>query len=264
MKFMYLMTVSLFYLQMNASGVIESVPSVLGSNSQANINVVSSHSHGDGNPSSITSKQSVSMAVRSSQTDKYSRLPESRSVTPSPPPPHAHSYPPQTSVNIPPSDATPFGRRALNCSGSGKPSVEFPHQPILSPINSSSETTPTTESPPLSQVAKQISRPKLLNVPSLLLVGSSKKSSSSKAGNSQNSQQRSATPSPCELKPIFEAESPDELALVDAAYSYNCRLVKRAPQFVTVSLPGWCIVTHGQNNAECSWHWLRYKECNNW
>jgi phospholipid-translocating ATPase len=68
------------------------------------------------------------------------------------------------------------------------------------------------------------------------LVGSNKKSSSK--SNTQNSQQRSATPSPCELKPIFEAESPDELALVDAAYSYNCRLVKRTPQFATVALPG--------------------------
>ncbi|KDR21129.1 putative phospholipid-transporting ATPase VD, partial [Zootermopsis nevadensis] len=224
---------------MNASGVIESVQNVLGSHSGANMNAVSSHlSHCDENPSSVTSKQSVAIAVRGSQIDKYSRLSESRSVTPSPPPPHAHSYPPHTSVNIPPSDATPFGRRTLNYTGSGITSMEFPHQPILSPINSSSETTPTTESPTMPQAAKQISRPKLLNVPSLLLVGSNKKSSSSKGGNSQNSQQRSATPSPCELKPIFEAESPDELALVDAAYSYNCRLVKRTPQFVTVSLPG--------------------------
>ncbi|KAJ4435962.1 hypothetical protein ANN_18585 [Periplaneta americana] len=115
-----------------------------------------------------------------------------------------------------------------------------PHHdiPILSPINSSSETTPTTESPPMAPASKQVNRPKLLNVPSLLLVGSSKKSSSNKSGNSHTSHQRSATPSPCELKPIFEAESPDELALVDAAYSYNCRLVKRTPHFATVALPG--------------------------
>lgn len=227
---------------MNASGVIESVPNVLDSHSVGSVNMV--HSLGDEN-SSITSKQSVAVAVGSSQTDKYSRLSESRSVTPSPPP-HSHSYPPSTSINIPPSDATPYGRRALNYPGGGKPPFEFPHQPILSPINSSSETTPTTESPPISQAAKQASRPKLLNVPSLLLVGSSKKSSSIKSGNSKNSQQRSATPSPCELKPIFEAESPDELALVDAAYTYSCRLVKRTPQFVTVALPGQNSVTQGQ------------------
>ncbi|XP_023711362.1 probable phospholipid-transporting ATPase VD isoform X3 [Cryptotermes secundus] len=223
---------------MDASGVIESVPSVLGSHSGASVNVASSHAHRDNNLSSITARQSVVMAVGSTQTDKYSRLSESRSVTPSPPPPHAHSYPPHTSINFPTSDATPFGRRALNYPGSGKPPMEFPHQPILSPINSSSESTPTADSPTASQAIKQVSRPKLLNVPSLLSVCSSKKSSISKSGNSQNSQQRSATPSPCELKPIFEAESPDELALVDAAYSYNCRLVKRTPQFATVALPG--------------------------
>lgn len=48
---------------------------------------------------------------------------------------------------------------------------------------------------------------------------------------------KSATPSPFELKPIYEAESPDELALVDAAYTYNCRLLKRTPTLVTVELP---------------------------
>lgn len=221
---------------MNASGVIESAANVLGTHSEGSVNVASSHSHSDENPSSITSKQSVAMAVGDTQIDRYSRLSESRSVTPSPPPPHAHSCPPHTAINIHPSDVIPFGRRALNYPGSGKPPSEFPHQPVLSPINSSSETTPTTESPPLSQATKQVARPKLLNVPSLLLVGSNKKSSSK--SNTQNSQQRSATPSPCELKPIFEAESPDELALVDAAYSYNCRLVKRTPQFATVALPG--------------------------
>lgn len=40
-----------------------------------------------------------------------------------------------------------------------------------------------------------------------------------------------------ELKPIFEAESPDELALVDAAYSYNVKLLKRTPTSVTVEVP---------------------------
>jgi phospholipid-translocating ATPase len=217
--------------------VIESVPGILSSHTGTGVNVASSLADRDNNSTSITRRQSV-MAVGDTQTDKYSRLSESRSVTPSPPPPHAHSYPPHTSINISPCDAMPFGRRALNYPGCGKPALEFPHQPILSPINSSSESTPTTDSPTVPQATKQVSRPKLLNVPSLLSVCSSKKSSTSKLGNAQNSQQRSATPSPCELKPIFEAESPDELALVDAAYSYNCRLVKRTPQYVTVALPG--------------------------
>lgn len=48
---------------------------------------------------------------------------------------------------------------------------------------------------------------------------------------------KSVTPSPFELKPIYEAESPDELALVDAAYTYNCRLLKRTPTLVSVELP---------------------------
>lgn len=46
-----------------------------------------------------------------------------------------------------------------------------------------------------------------------------------------------STPSPYELKPIFEAESPDELALVDAAYNYGCRLIKRTPSTITVETP---------------------------
>jgi hypothetical protein len=41
-----------------------------------------------------------------------------------------------------------------------------------------------------------------------------------------------------EVKPLYEAESPDELALIDAAYAYNCRLLKRSPDRLTVSLPG--------------------------
>ena len=41
-----------------------------------------------------------------------------------------------------------------------------------------------------------------------------------------------------ELRPFYEAESPDELALVDAAFAYNFKLMKRSPSSVTVSLPG--------------------------
>ncbi|PSN32447.1 hypothetical protein C0J52_17592, partial [Blattella germanica] len=226
----------LLLLAMNASGVIESVPNVIGGHSErVGINMISSHPHDEKTTSS--SKQSIAMPVGSVQSDKYSRLSESRSVTPSPPPPHGQSYPPHIVVNIPSSEVTPFGRPVLN-PVSGKPQMEVLHQPILSPINSSSETTPTTESPP-NQGRKHISRPKLLNVPSLLLVGSSKKSGG-KSGNSHKSQQQAnaATPSPCEIKPIFEAESPDELALVNAAYSYNCRLVKRTPHVATVAVPG--------------------------
>ena len=34
-----------------------------------------------------------------------------------------------------------------------------------------------------------------------------------------------------ESRPIYEAESPDELALVDAAYAYNFKLLKRLAKF---------------------------------
>ena len=40
------------------------------------------------------------------------------------------------------------------------------------------------------------------------------------------------------MKTHYEAESPDELALVKAVSSYGCRLVKRSANTVTVSLPG--------------------------
>lgn len=40
------------------------------------------------------------------------------------------------------------------------------------------------------------------------------------------------------LKTKYEAESPDELALVKAACTYGCRLVKRTPEMVTIWLPG--------------------------
>lgn len=40
----------------------------------------------------------------------------------------------------------------------------------------------------------------------------------------------------------YEAESPDELALVKAACTYGCCLLKRSPDKVTVWLPGmWCL-----------------------
>lgn len=46
------------------------------------------------------------------------------------------------------------------------------------------------------------------------------------------------TPSPLEFRPIYEAESPDEIALVETAFNYNCRLLRRTPDSVVLSLPG--------------------------
>jgi len=43
---------------------------------------------------------------------------------------------------------------------------------------------------------------------------------------------------PGERKQLYEAESPDELALIDAACVYNIRLMQRSSHHVTVSLAG--------------------------
>jgi phospholipid-translocating ATPase len=43
------------------------------------------------------------------------------------------------------------------------------------------------------------------------------------------------SPSHKHKKPIYEAESPDELALVSAAFAYECTLVNRGPHHVLVS-----------------------------
>ncbi|KAK7867763.1 hypothetical protein R5R35_002262 [Gryllus longicercus] len=182
---------------MNASGVIESVSCALDNQSNQTMPpIVTSSALSE----PVLPSQSISIAGQG-KPDKYSRLTESRSVTPSPPPPLA---------------ATTRGQLV---------------PPSLSPIASSTESTPTGDSPP---PPPRTIRPKLLHVPSLLLVTGSKKSPQ----NPQNMSHKSVTPSPGELRPIFEAESPDELALVDASYSYNCKLLKRSPRSATVSLPG--------------------------
>ncbi|XP_065336042.1 phospholipid-transporting ATPase VA isoform X1 [Cloeon dipterum] len=151
---------------MNASGVIES-------------------------PSVITVEVQSNSSAPTTTATKYSRLNESRSVTPSP-----------TSSTRP---------RLLELSGG---------QSSLSPICSSSESTPLgTPSP------KPVRR--LANL--LRVVRPGGKHGSSPA----------VTPSPSgEKKPIYEAESPDELALVDAAYTYNCRLLKRVASTALILVPG--------------------------
>ena len=136
------------YDLMNASGLIEAVPSSFD---------------------------------QSDASDKYTRLEESRSVTPSPP---------------------------LNFLEPRSPSV---------PLDDSSLET-------------EVKRPKLLNIP---LLGK-KQGSNTNLTDEQKAKLRSSTPSPHDLKPIFEAESPDELALVDAAYNYSCKLAKRTPTSVCI------------------------------
>lgn len=162
---------------MNASGVIEPISSQYNTKNTPKINVVNEGGH----------------------KDKYARLEESRSVTPSPPL-KSHTY--------------------------------SQHIASLTPIDSI-DSSPTSED---FDQAKSL-RPKLLNLPTMGILG--KKDPGVNLSDEQKVKlnQRTATPSPYELKPIFEAESPDELALVDAAYTYNVKLLQRTPTTVTIELP---------------------------
>lgn len=45
-------------------------------------------------------------------------------------------------------------------------------------------------------------------------------------------------------RPLYEAESPDELALVNAAYCYDCCLLSRNPNNILVSMPGKGVVEY--------------------
>lgn len=142
----------------------------------------------------------------------YLRLSESRSITPSPPP------------------------NELSLS---KP---VQHVPSLSPISSSAESTPESESPPMrlkavtptERVRSIVS--KLPMVPKILATGRSVKkfhiNSKQKFLQASKPQQQKAP------KPIYEAESPDELALVNAAYAYGFILENRNPNTVQINEPG--------------------------
>ncbi|XP_046430258.1 phospholipid-transporting ATPase VD isoform X1 [Neodiprion fabricii] len=125
---------------------------------------------------------------------RYARLTESRSVTPSPPPPGTN----------------------------------------LSPIQSSTDATATGDHAPHVKLSSCLFayRPKLLGVssiPGLNISILTRKTSPT--------QHRSSSPAHSEPPPIYEAESPDELALVLAARAYDVKLVKRTPHSALISLP---------------------------
>ncbi|CAG2115827.1 unnamed protein product, partial [Medioppia subpectinata] len=65
----------------------------------------------------------------------------------------------------------------------------------------------------------------ITSLSSLLISPLSKKSTESRS------------PSPTPLKPIYESESPDEVALVIAAFRYSVKLLKRNSESVLLSLP---------------------------
>jgi phospholipid-translocating ATPase len=143
--------------------------------------------------------------------DHYLRLSESRSITPSPTLP--------TSLPI------------------------KPHVPSLSPIPSSSaESSPESDSPPMRIKAVTPTErmrsivSKLPMVPQILSTGKHIKKFHI------NSKQKFLNVSKSNIskssKPIYEAESPDELALVNSAYAYGFILENRNPNTVLITEAG--------------------------
>merc|ERR1719410_2138176 len=126
-----------------------------------------------------------------------------------------------TAVSGPPGSGARRPRLLNIMPGNGRP---------LSPILSSPVTSPG-ESPS--------SRPKSSNLSNLFNIngGLNKLASFTSNHSLGKSSKNKLNPKP-ESRPFYEAESPDELALVDAAFAYNFKLVKRSPSSVTVSLPG--------------------------
>ncbi|XP_015906001.1 phospholipid-transporting ATPase VA [Parasteatoda tepidariorum] len=108
--------------------------------------------------------------------------------------------------------ATPIANRMLRGSADGWENSNDKYAHLLS--EASTPASSTTSTP--------IKRPRNLTLPLHLGLGHC----------------TTPTPSPLEFRPIYEAESPDEIALVETAFSYNCRLLRRTPESVTVALPG--------------------------
>lgn len=143
--------------------------------------------------------------------DNYLRLSESRSITPSPPP----------NISLP---------------------LKNQHVPSLSPISSSAESSPESESPPMrlkavtpTERVKSIVS-KLPMVPKILATGRSVKKFH--INSKQKFLQVTKNRVKKNLKPIYEAESPDELALVNSSYAYGFILENRNPNTVLINEPG--------------------------
>ena len=150
--------------------------------------------------------------------------------------------PPAQATSTPASSANATPKRPVNLSFfSGRPSSRYrpsnqlaQQQPNqiqrpLSPIDSSAETTPSeSPAPPL--------RPRFLQLPS---IASAHSFFSLRRSSTPNSDASSLPATPCsDRKQLYEAESPDELALIDAACTYSIRLLQRSVHHVVVNLPG--------------------------
>lgn len=129
-------------------------------------------------------------------------------------------------------------------------SLKQQHIPSLSPISSSAESTPAAKSPQLKHKsltrnsggasssmsptakARTIITSKISTLTSILQNKAHNKKVAAKI------KQISPRPDLCAAtdgRPLFEAESPDELALVNAAFSYDCCLVNRSPHHIIVN-----------------------------
>lgn len=109
-----------------------------------------------------------------------------------------------------------------------------PNHGIPLPTISSSTEMPTNSSTFRSRVL----RPRLLNIRSIPNLGMDLVRKLSPMGLRCNqSNADDGTKTTTEPPQIYEAESPDELALVRAARAYNVKLIKRTPRSAVVSLP---------------------------
>lgn len=138
----------------------------------------------------VNNKTTNPTATTTSSKDRYARLTESRSITPSPP---------------------LYNNEVITSS----PVVPDTIQDV------------STSSPNGGNNKKT----KFLAIPSMLLSNFRRDDRKELSGS------QTPTPTQTESKPIFEAESPDELALVDSAYLYDYKLIKRTPQLVTLATP---------------------------
>ncbi|XP_030380465.1 probable phospholipid-transporting ATPase VA isoform X2 [Scaptodrosophila lebanonensis] len=198
---------------MNASGIIEVQQSGNSPGILKHVKTVSRSQVANLNSSNNTSTPQPNH-IASIPVDRYMRLSESRSVTPSPPPNLIFAMPTQN------------------------------HQPTLSPISSSTESTPNSESPspPMKSKAmmnsisptgraKAAINSKFSSIATFLnnkTQGKRLKINQAKAQNIYRT---------ADGRPLYEAESPDELALVNAAYSYDCCLLNRSPNHILVNMP---------------------------
>lgn len=202
-------------------------------NSSSNVNVPSNgakflfHSQENISPSDSSNPNITPSTICG---DKYTRLTESRSVTPSPPPSSAL-----------PTSSTPQpipSKSALNQMRAASVPTPVDSSTVIgfSSLENTSLSVPTSSqvqpSPPLSRKKRSALRPRLLNVPPFISLGNRRGSSAPALS------QGRGTPTIGDMKPIYEAESPDEIALVEAAYSYNCRLVRKTSHYATLFVPG--------------------------